>query len=145
MRHLCFSNHQESESNTYTTFPKILLFNNSNHKMTLIGILKHFTKFDTKRGLRFFFLGGEKMPIVFYYEQSDRTCLDIHRHILIIYDMFLMSRIPRIIFSYHINFSLVQSQQEKFVKYLFLMKSNLLFIFTINNGAKQNCFPYLKK
>ena len=59
-----------------------VLLTNSNHKMTLIGNLIR------KEALEFLDFCWKTLAIVFYYEQSDRTCLDILRHILIIYDMF---------------------------------------------------------
>ena len=92
----------------HSTFQKILLLSNSNNKMTLWYIESYYSNLIRKDSWK-------ELAIVFYYEQSDRTYLlrysqtyfDYLWHVFKLPDMFLMSRIPRIIFSYRINFSLV--------------------------------------
>ena len=117
-RHLCLLNDQESESNTYIPPSKMyyILLTNSNHQMTLFGILNHITLIWNKKRPQIFwiFLCVKKFGHSFllwavwsYLLRYSQTYFDYLWHVFKLTDMFLMSRILRIIFSYHINFSLV--------------------------------------
>ena len=126
--------------------------------MTLIGILNHITQiWYEKRPQNFWiflktFVHSVLLWAVWpYFLRYSQTYL-------IIYDMFLNCQTcfwwvgsPESYFHFISIFHQSSSHSKqnldkltKFVKYIFSMKSNLLFIFTINNGAKQNWFPYLK-
>ena len=114
MRHLCLLNHQESESNTYN-IPKNTTFNQFRPQNDFNWhIESYYSNLIRKEASKFWIFFLEKFghsvllwavwPYLFRHSQ---TYFDYLWHVFELPDMFLMSRIPRIIFSYHINFSSV--------------------------------------